>query len=110
MPKVARLLTGRAANTSSIPSALYGAGDRKTAAISQETDHLKVEDYLGALEALHNASLQAENDVQISHSLKQLVVLLKALPRQVILNCQATLLSLKNSGKQPKVTFAEHPY
>ena len=67
----------------------------------QETDHLKVEDYLGALEALHNASLQAENDVQISHSLKQRDVLLKVLPKQVIQNCQATLLSLKKSGKQP---------
>ena len=61
----------------------------------QETDHLKVEDYLGALESLHNASLQAKNDVQISHSLKQRDVLLKVLPKQVIQNCQRCTNSLK---------------
>ena len=70
------------------------------AAQRQDNKLLKVEAYLGALEALQNSSLKAETDDQLSQTLKQRDVLLKVLPDLVVNNCQMTILSLQQSGQE----------
>ncbi len=66
----------------------------------QPDTHLKVETYLGAIEALRKSSMQAENDAQITQALKQRDVLLKVLPEMIISNSQMTILALQQSGQQ----------
>ncbi len=66
----------------------------------QGNNHLKVESYLGALEALRIASLRADNDAQIAQTLKQRDMLLKILPEMVIRNSQMTILALQQSGME----------
>jgi hypothetical protein len=66
----------------------------------QPDTHLKVETYLGAIEALRKSSMQAENDAQITQALKQRDVMLKVLPEMIISNSQMTILALQQSGQQ----------
>ncbi|MEK9974142.1 MAG: hypothetical protein VW876_11965, partial [Deltaproteobacteria bacterium] len=58
----------------------------------QSNLHLKIETYLNALDSLHEAALQAQNDQEIAQALLQRDTLLKTLPDLIISNTQRKIL------------------
>ena len=57
--------------------------------------NLRINTYFKALEVLKQASLSAENDIQITQALNQRDVLLRTLPKLIIRNVQITILAKK---------------
>ena len=58
----------------------------------QTNTHLKIDTYLNALDSLHEAALNAENDQQLTQALLQRDTLLKILPDLIISNTQRKIL------------------
>ena len=65
------------------------------AAQEQMNTHLRIKAYFKALDALKNAALSAERDIQIAQALKQRDILLRAMPKLIIRNVQMTILAKK---------------
>ena len=64
--------------------------------------NLRINAYFKALKALKEASLSAENDIQITQALNQRDVLLKTLPKLIIRNVQMTILAKKLDQQETK--------
>ena len=72
------------------------------AAQEQLNTHLRIETYFKALEALKQAALSAEFDIQIAQALKQRDILLRTMPKLIIRNVQMTILAMQLDGEDAK--------
>ena len=75
----------------------------------QSSQHLKIETYLSALDHLHEDSLVANTDQELSQSLMQRDVLLKILPDLIIANAQRRILETaqwEQSAEETQATRA----
>ena len=72
------------------------------AAQKQLNTHLRIEPYFKAFEALKQAALSAEFDLQIAQALKQRDILLRTMPKLIIRNVQMTILAMQLDGEDAK--------
>jgi hypothetical protein len=69
----------------------------------QQNMNIRIKTYFKALDELKNASLSADDDIQITQALNQRDVLLLTLPKLIIRNVQMTILAKKLDQQGTKI-------